>query len=86
MWSAATDLPVAQQAPAVALRLGGLAREISRELPQQQLINGTIADYNDGLGYIQRTGLEVLMRGLANRFAPLEVELVLKSISNLLQL
>ncbi len=74
MWAMSCDLKEEQKAPAVVLQLGGLAREIARDLNPESLQNGEVMDYHDGRGGQQRTGIEVLLRGLALRFAPLEVD------------
>ena len=41
LWAMATDIPQAQVAANVVLRLGGTAREMCEELDEQQLMHGT---------------------------------------------
>ena len=43
LWCMSTDVPALQQAPLVVLQLGGLARELAREVPAQVLQNGMVA-------------------------------------------
>ena len=85
MWAMACDLKEEQKAPAVVLQLGGLAREVARDLNPESLQNGEVMDYHDGRGGQQRTGIEVLLRGLALRFAPLEVEVATQAVTALFQ-
>eukprot|EP00959_Pyramimonas_sp_CCMP1952_P112096 2344142-Pyramimonas_sp.AAC.1 len=51
MWEAMTDIPARSIAPAVVLQLSGLAREISREVPPDQLQDGVYMDLRDGAGH-----------------------------------
>ena len=64
MWSLATDVPVNQQGPAIVLRLGGLARQIAREVDPNVIANGQVIDLGDGNGPQPQTGVTVLLRGL----------------------
>ena len=86
MWAAAAAREVfpEQQGPAVALRLGGAARHLAREIPPEQLRDGAIADAGDGHGPRQMTGLQLLLLVLSRSFAPLGEEASLRSISDLL--
>ena len=43
-----TDLNAQQQAAAVVLRLGGIARDIARDLTPQQLAGGDNVDFGQG--------------------------------------
>jgi len=70
LWAEATDLPWANQGPAVALLLGGLAKELAREVPPDQLTNGVNSDFGDGSGPTWHSGLDVLLRGLTRTLAP----------------
>ena len=40
LWCAGTELPHDKQGPAIAQRLGGVARELVREVPVIQLVQG----------------------------------------------
>ena len=84
LWSAATDLGVQQQAPAVVLRLGRVARLLSRDIPVEQLQNGAMVDMNDGNGQQPVTGLALLMILLGRAFSPLPEETSLRAINDLL--
>ena len=84
MWSLATDVPQNQQGPAIVLRLGGLARQLAREVDPNIIANGQVLDLNDGNGPQPQTGVTVLLRGLARRFAALDVENSIKAIAELM--
>ena len=84
LWAASTDLQPIQQAPAVALRLGGAARAMARELPMDQLQNGAWLDLNDGRGVQQVSGFMLLLLMLSRAFAPLQEESSLRAIQELL--
>eukprot|EP00971_Amphidinium_carterae_P055415 1092308-Amphidinium_carterae.4 len=75
LWAATTDLRADQQGPAVALRLQGFAKILSREIPTQLLIHG------DTIGGTKDTGLDLLIKGLEQRFKPLSVETGAKAIA-----
>ena len=83
LWSLSTDILEAAKAPLLVLQLGGLARELAREIPTDTLQAGAIQDQNDGQGAIHRTGLSVLIYGLSRRFAPLTVEQTIRSMTAL---
>ena len=86
MWAAAAAREVLpeQRGPAVALRLGGAARQLVREIPPDRLRDGAIADPGDGGGARQLSGLQLLLLVLSKSFAPLGEESALRSISDLL--
>ena len=82
LWTLATDLPVAQHGPSLALRLTGAARDLVREVDANTLVNGqVIADPNVPGGQRQITGVEALLRILRRRFAPLDQENQLFALS-----
>eukprot|EP00973_Karenia_brevis_P069409 9651628-Karenia_brevis.AAC.1 len=64
LWCMATDLTDAQQGPAIAMRLGGLAQALVRKLDPMVLANGQTMDLNDGQGPQQVGGGTVIMRAL----------------------
>ena len=68
------------QAPAVAQRLGGTARDLIRELPPAELRDGRI----NALTGDRETGLEILLRGLARRHGQYAVEVSTSCIIELL--
>ena len=77
-------MPVNRQGPAAALRLGGTAKSLVRSLDVATLRDGrVIADANGQP--VQLTGLQSLTRALAARFAPLEQEMIIFSVAELLQ-
>ena len=78
IWALATDIDVTKQGPVVAGRLGGTARSLAREIPDNLLVNGMM------IAAVPHTGLEVLMRGLARKFAPLGVETQFRSMTEFL--
>ena len=79
----APDLPE-QRGPAVALRLGGATRSLAREIPQEQLRDGAIADPGDGGGARQLSGLQLLLLVLSKSFAPLGDENESRATSDLM--
>lgn len=83
LWSAATDMEVARQGPAVALRLGGEAKRLALAIGTQELINGRIIQDGNG-NPVQETGLALLIRMLARSYAALLQEEQLHSISQLM--
>ena len=86
MWAAAAAREVLpdQQGSAVALRLGGAARSLAREIPDVQLRGGAIVDPGDGGGARQLTGLQLLLLILSQSFAPLGDESELRATNYLL--
>ena len=60
LWSGGTELAVELQAPAVAQRLGGTARDLVRQVPVAELRDGRL----DPLTGAIESGLTILLRGL----------------------
>ena len=84
LWSVATDVDADKQGPCAALRVGGSAKELVRELDVNVLANGMfLQDANGNL--VQTGGLECLIRAISRRYAPLEQELEIHVISEILQ-
>ena len=81
LWAGATDLEAERHGPAVAMQVHGAAREVVREIPAELLRNGRV----NAQGQVE-TGLMVLMRTLAERYSPLEVESSTRSIAELINL
>ena len=85
LWALGTDVEILKQGPVAALRIGGSAKELVRELDGNILVNGAVLPDDQG-NPVQHTGLECLIRALSRRFAPLAQELEVHVISELLQL
>ena len=82
LWSAATELPPERQGPAVALRVGGSAHDLMREVDPQTLVHGTL-DQDPATGaQVQLSGVDYIVRSLRRRFAPLEQEVQLASLDD----
>ena len=84
LWAAATDVPVARQAPAILIRLTGAVRNLMREIPIDILTQGQ--NYVDEFGnQAHRTGVEALLRILTNRYGALPQETQIFLVSELMQ-
>ena len=84
LWAVGTDVEENKQGPVVAMRIGGTGKELVRELDVNILSNGMMLQ--DPLGnLVQTSGLECLIRAVQRRFGPLEQELEIHVISELLQ-
>ena len=81
LWAGATDLEEERHGPAVAMQVHGAAREVIREIPAQTLRQGRVNQAGQA-----ESGLMVLMRMLAERYSPLEVESSTRSIAELINL
>ena len=81
IWAAGTELQEVLQAPAVAQRLGGTAKDLIRELPAKQLREGRLDLMT---GEQTQTGLELLLGGLTKRYGQYEIETTATSIVELL--
>ena len=68
IWALASDIDAARQGPLVASRLGGIAYATARQIPDRMLAYGAQS------GTETFTGLQILLQGLAQRFAPLTHE------------
>ena len=66
IWCMGTELPVAQQGPAVAMRIGGQGRVLLRNLPPAMLVQGMAVEENG----IQQfyTGVQVIIRLITRRW------------------
>ena len=84
LWSIGTDVDALKQGAVAAMRIGGTAKELIRELDVNVLANGmNFADDQGNL--IHHTGLECLIRALSRRYAPLAQELEVHCIAEILQ-
>jgi len=79
-WSAQTELNAQQQGPAMILQLGSGARALAVEIQVASVTDGVTADWGDGRGAVQRSGLHVVLRRLAPRYGEHEVETVLRTL------
>eukprot|EP00971_Amphidinium_carterae_P227043 4503581-Amphidinium_carterae.1 len=84
LWSAATDVPVQAQAAAICMRLGGAAKELTKEVEMNILQNGMMVDLGDGQGQRHLNGVAVVLRGLSRRFAPAEGEQSVRALANIM--
>ena len=84
LWAVGTDVEDVKQGPVCAMRIGGSAKEMIRELDLNILANGMLVAGDNGQMQ-QITGLEALIRALSRHYAPLEQELEIHVISELLQ-
>ena len=83
LWSRATDIDEDKKGPCAAQRVGGSARELVRELDVDILANGMLLANAQGIP-VQTSGLECLIRAISRRYAPLEQELEIHCISEIL--
>ena len=83
LWAASTDVPIDKLGPAAALRLAGGAKSFARELDLQILSQGQLEP--DGMGQpVLVPGLQCLIRALERRYAPLEQEMQVFVLSEML--
>ena len=82
LWNLATDLDANRRGAALILRLGGAARSMARELPQQNIQNG--GAINTAQGPQQVDAVAFIVHGLSRRFAPTEEEGHMRAISDLM--
>ena len=81
LWAGGTELATELQAPAVAQRLGGTARDLVRQVPVAELRDGRL----DPLTGVIESGLKILLRGLERRHGGFAVETSTRCIIELLQ-
>ena len=67
MWCLSTDVDEARKGPQLELSLGGIARDLVREIPLQYKLQGALVDLNDGNGPQQLTGAAFILHGLSSR-------------------
>ena len=83
LWMEVTPLQAQQMGPAVALALGGLAKQMAKEIPIDTLRDGMVMDIGDGNGMVLHPGIPVRLRALARRFHPLNVEERIRAIMSM---
>ena len=74
LWQASTDGADEKQGPLLAARLGGMARALAHTIP----IN--VLQYGNTINGVQYGGVQILLRGLARRFAPFAAETSARSM------
>jgi len=83
LWAAATDMDVARQGAAVALRLTGEAKKLAHAIGAAELVAGRVMADENGV-VAPRTGLEMLIIMLSRQYAALTQEEQLHSISTIM--
>jgi len=79
-WSSGTDIDLTRQGHLLFLALGGLAKEIVRDIPHDEVTHGRHIDHNDGNGPVPTPGIHVILWLLTQRFDELSVETTIRSI------
>lgn len=83
LWARGTDVEDQRMGPVAAMRVGGSAREFIRELDTNVLANGMmLADANGN--QVMTSGLECLIRALQRRYGPLQQELEVHVLTEIL--
>ena len=83
LWSASSEVDPVRMGPLVALRLGGSAKILAREMDINILAGGMdIPDPNGGQGLVHISGVEFLLRQLQRRYAPLDQETQITAIAD----
>jgi hypothetical protein len=67
-WQFSTKVSIERQGPKLSLAIGGAARVIVDDLPEELLASGSIVDFGDGKGLVHRTGVELVFRAIFLRF------------------
>ena len=67
-WAWSTKIPKERQGPRLSLAVGGAARTLTDEIPEEILANGGAADFGDGKGMEQKSGIQFLFRAIFMRF------------------
>ena len=80
LWVSGAELPEPHQGPAVAMRIGGTARELLREMDPATMKDGSIVVDPQG-GQVTLSGVESIVRALKRRYAPLSQELQVQSLN-----
>ena len=80
LWVSGAELPEPRQGPAVAMRIGGTARKLLREMDPATMKDGSIVVDPQG-GQVTLSGVESIVRALKRRYAPLSQELQVQSLN-----
>jgi hypothetical protein len=75
-WQFSTKTASERQGPKLSLAIGGAARVIVDDLPEELLASGSTVDFGDGKGLVHRTGVELIFRAIFLRF-PIDKEALL---------
>ena len=78
-WMGATRASPERQGPIIALSLGNTARTIVDEVSDEILQNGATLDLGDGLGVTTRSGVDIILAVLRNKFPPDAEALMLRA-------
>ena len=81
MWTLCTSTRQNQQATAIAMRLGGAARECARELTPAELTHGGLVGTPPNQQHVDP--VTYLISHLTLRFAPLAEETMIRAVSDL---
>ena len=82
-WCFATDLDDARKGPQLELALGGVARDLIRDLPLMNKINGGLLDLGDGNGPQQVAGAAFVLHTLQARFLATDEESNIRAVADL---
>ena len=69
-WQSATKVTVQRQGQLVAFAIGGAARVIVDQIGHQALRDGVVADFQDGRGNVDHSGVELVFRVLEQHLPP----------------
>ena len=78
-WQSAAKVTVQRQGPLVALAIGGAARVIVDQIDNQALRDGVVANFQDGRGNVDHSGVELVFRVLEQHFPPDEEAQMLRA-------
>ena len=78
-WQSPTKVTVQRQGLLVALAIGGAARVIVDHIDDQALRDGVVADFHDGRGNVDHSGVELVFRVLEQHFPPDEEAQMLRA-------
>lgn len=84
LWCISCAITADKQAGTIIGQLSGNARKVAKSIDPSVLQNGGLYNMNDGRGTKYYSGVTILMHSLANAFAPLDVEVSVHIIQELL--
>ena len=74
-------MPLNRRAGLIVLSTAGAARFILKDMSEDLLTNGRVADLGDGAGLVHRNGVEIVVHLLRKEFEPEQQERDLLEIS-----
>jgi len=80
-WCLSTDVDEQRKGPQIELALGGVARDLVREIDLQIKIHGGTITADDG-GQQQLTGAAYILHVLSTRFMPLPEEVNVRAVAD----